>query len=60
MVLKNIGGSIVTLGRGKSSENMFLNFDELLNNDIHERRSDSSNSLMDFDVICDKVNDKTS
>ena len=44
--------NIIHLGREK--DNIKLSIDENLFDDIHERRSNSSNSLMDFDVICDK------
>ena len=39
---------------GKEKDNIKLSIDENLFDNIHERRSNSSNSLMDFDVICDK------
>jgi len=40
---------------GKEKGNIKLSIDEnLLDDNIHERRSNSSNSLMDFDVIRDK------
>jgi hypothetical protein len=45
-------GNIITLGGSK--ENLTLIVDDFLNEDKHSRRSDSSNSLMDFDVICNK------
>ena len=48
-------GNIVTIGgQGQSLDNMILTLDDIFNNEMQERRSDSSNSLMDFDVICDK------
>ena len=52
--LKKIG-NIVTLG--DEDDNVKLNIDDYVNDDKHSRRSDSSNSLMDFDVICNKEND---
>jgi hypothetical protein len=48
-------GNIVTLGG--EDDNVKLNIDDYVNDDKHSRRSDSSNSLMDFDVICNKEND---
>jgi len=48
-------GNIVTIGgKGQSLDNMILTLDDIFNNEMQERRSDSSNSLMDFDVICDE------
>jgi hypothetical protein len=47
-------GSIVNLGGGK--EGMSLKIEDFINEEC-TRRSDSSNSLMDFDVTCDKGTD---
>ena len=51
---KNIGNIVTIGGKVQSLDNMILTLDDLFHNDAHERRSDSSNSLMDFDVICDE------
>lgn len=45
-------GNIITLGGSK--ENLTLIVEDFLNEDKHSLRSNSSNSLMDFDVICNK------
>jgi hypothetical protein len=54
MNLKNFSlENIIHLGREK--EHVQLNiYDNMFNEEVHERRSNSSNSLMDFDVTCDK------
>jgi len=49
-------GNIVTLGGNQ--DNITLNMDDFINDDKHSRRSDSSNSLMDFDVICEDREEK--
>jgi hypothetical protein len=49
-------GNIVNLSG--NNDNMKLIIDDFMNDDKHSRRSDSSNSLMDFDVICEYSNDK--
>jgi hypothetical protein len=50
-------GNIVKLV-GDNSENIKLNIDEYIDNEEkHSRRSDSSNSLLDFDVVCNQEND---
>jgi hypothetical protein len=49
--LKKIG-NFVNLGGGK--DNVTLNIDDFMNDEKRSRRSDSSNSLMDFDVICEE------
>jgi len=43
-------GNFVALG---GNENVTLNVDDFVNDEKHSWRSDSSNSLMDFDVICE-------
>jgi len=43
-------GNIVRLG---GNDNVSLNMDDFMNDEKCSRRSDSSNSLMDFDVICE-------
>ena len=52
--IKNKIGDVIKL-RGEEDNNIKLQI-----NDIHEekrsRRSDSSNSLMDFDVVCNENN----
>jgi len=45
-------GNIVTLRGDK--EHVSLHVDDYMNDEKHSKRSDSSNSLMDFDVICDR------
>jgi hypothetical protein len=54
MNLKNFSfENIIHLGKDK--EHVQLNiYDNIFNEEVHERRSDSSNSLMDFDVTCAK------
>jgi hypothetical protein len=54
MNLKNFSlENIIHLGREK--EHVQLNiYDNIFNDEVHERRSNSSNSLMDFDVTCIK------
>ena len=48
--LKKLGNFVNLTG---NNDNMKLIIDEFMNDDKHSRRSDSSNSLMDFDVICE-------
>jgi hypothetical protein len=50
-------GNIVNLTG--NNDNVTLNMNDFMNDDKHSRRSDSSNSLMDFDVICEYSNEKT-
>ena len=38
---------------GGNQDNITLNMDDYINDEKRSRRSDSSNSLMDFDVICE-------
>ena len=52
--LKKMGNIVTLVGE---DNNVKLNIDDYINDDKHSRRSDSSNSLMDFDVICNKEND---
>ena len=55
--LKNFSlENIVHLGREK--DNIHITIDDNVLNNVYERRSDSSNSLMDFDVICDSNEEK--
>jgi hypothetical protein len=55
--LKNFSlENIVHLGREK--DNIHITIDDNVLNNTYERRSDSSNSLMDFDVICDSNEEK--
>ena len=51
--LKKIG-NFVALG---CNDNVTLNMDDYINDEKCSRRSDSSNSLMDFDVICEYNDD---
>ena len=51
--LKKIGNIVNLIG---DNENVKLNIN-IDDCDKHSKRSDSSNSLMDFDVICDDDND---
>lgn len=48
-------GNIVKLA-GYNNDNVKLNIDEYVNDDKRSRKSDSSNSLMDFDVVCNEDN----
>jgi len=49
-------GNIVNLGG--NHDNVALNMDDFINEEKHSRRSDSSNSLMDFDVTCEDNDEK--
>jgi len=54
MNLKNFSlENIIHLGREKDHVQLNI-YDNIFNEEVHERRSDSSNSLMDFDVTCTK------
>ena len=54
MNLKNFNlENIIHLGKEKDHVQLNI-YDNILNEELHERRSDSSNSLMDFDVTCAK------
>ena len=48
-------GNIVNL---TGNDNMTLKMEDLMNDEKYSKRSDSSNSLMDFDVICEYSNEK--
>lgn len=54
MNLKNFNlENIIRLGKEKDHVQLNI-YDNILNEEIYERMSDSSNSLMDFDVTCAK------
>jgi len=58
MSLKNFSlENIIQLGREKDHVQLNI-YDNILSKEVHERRSNSSNSLMDFDVTCDKNEEK--
>jgi hypothetical protein len=46
-------GNVVKLAGYNNNSNIKINIDDTINDDKRSRRSDSSNSLMDFDVVCD-------
>ena len=52
--IKNKIGDVVKLGG--ENDNVKLQFDDI-NEEKRSRRSDSSNSLMDFDVVCNDNNE---
>ena len=57
MNLKNFNlENIIHLGKEKDHVQLNI-YDNIFNEEVYERRSDSSNSLMDFDVTCAKNED---
>jgi hypothetical protein len=55
--LENFSPKIGNIVKLYDYENDNLKIDDIINDDKRSKRSDSSNSLMDFDVICNKDND---
>lgn len=54
LTLKKIG-NIIKL-TDIDNDNIKMNIDDYINDEKHSKRSDSSNSLMDFDVVCEQDN----
>ena len=55
--LENFSPKIGNIVKLYGYENDNLQIDDIINYEKQSKRSDSSNSLMDFDVICNKDND---